>query len=166
MKCIMLPLSIMTALIYISHSSQDKRYVYPIIEQLKKDGYRVWFDDGERFGSEATTKTVEKISKCCVFLAVISNNTVDSCSFKREVNYAVLNKKEIIAVMLEDVHVSLGMEMQMTAFPAIYKYKIENDVFYKSLYSFEAMNSCLGDPDDKVVVSDEDEYRETFADLY
>lgn len=152
--------------ICISHSSQDKRYVYPVIEQLTKDGYRVWFDDGEKFGSEATNEIVEKILKCCVFITFVSDNAANSYQLKREVNYAVLNKKEIIAVMLEDVHFSPGMEMQMMAFPAIYKYKIENNAFFKSLYSFEAMNACLGEPDDSVVVSDEDEYRETLADLF
>ena len=165
-KCKVSPYNGENNYIYISHSSQDKRYVYPVIEQLTKDGYRVWFDDGENFGPEVTAQIAKRISRCCVFLAFVSDNTADSYQFKREVNFAVLNKKEIIAVMLEEVHFSAGMEMQMMAFPAIYKYKIENNAFLKSLYSFETMNTCLGEPNGNVVVSDEDEYRETLADLF
>ncbi|MBO5744546.1 MAG: TIR domain-containing protein [Clostridia bacterium] len=165
-KCKVSPYRGESDYIYISHSSQDKRYVYPVIEQLTKDGYRVWFDEGVRFGPEATNEIAEKISRCRVFLAYITENTVDSYQFKRELNFAVINKKDIIALMHEDVCFSLGMEMQMTALHTILKYKVENDAFFKSLYSFEAMSTCLGEPNDSVIVSDEDEYRETLADLF
>lgn len=152
--------------IYIAHSFKDKRFVYPVIEQLAKDGYRVWYDEGLIYGADTTTDLAEKITRCGVVIAFLSDNTVDSYQFKREINYAILKKKEIIAVMLEEVHLSPGMEMQMSAFPAIFKYKIENNAFYKSLYSFEIMKLCLGKPNDNIVVSDEIEYKENLADMF
>jgi len=151
--------------IYIAHSFKDKRFVYPVIEQLTKDGYRIWYDEGLIYGSDATTDLADKITRCDVVIAFLSDNTVDSYQFKREINFAILKKKKIIAVMLEEVHLSPGMEMQMSAFPAIFKYKIENNAFYKSLYSFEIMNLCLGEPNDSIEVSDENKYKETLADL-
>lgn len=152
--------------IYIAHSFKDKRFVYPVIEQLAKDGYRVWYDEGLIYGADTTTDLADKITRCDVVIAFLSDNTVDSYQFKREINFAILKKKEIIVVMLQEVHLSPGMEMQMSAFPAIFKYKIENNAFYKSLYSFEIMNLCLGEPDDRIVVSDEHKYKETLADLF
>lgn len=152
--------------IYIAHSFKDKRFVYPVIEQLTKDGYRVWYDEGLIFGANATTDLADKIARSTVVIAFLSDNTVDSYQFKREINFAILKKKEIIAVLLEEVHLSPGMEMQMSAFPAIFKYKIQNNAFYQSLYSFEIMNQCLGNPDDSIVVSDEQKYKETLADLF
>lgn len=152
--------------IYIAHSFKDKRFVYPVIEQLTKDGYRVWYDEGLIYGVDTTTDLADKIARSTVVIAFLSDNTVDSYQFKREINFAILKKKEIIAVMLQEVHLSPGMEMQMSAFPAIFKYKIENSAFYKSLYSFEIINPCLGEPDNSIEVSDENKYRETLADLF
>lgn len=165
-KCSVRPCEDEQKYIYIAHSFKDKRFVYPVIEQLAKDGYRVWYDEGLIYGADATTDIANKIAGCAVVIAFLSDNTVDSYQFKREVNFAILKKKDIIAVMLEEVHLSPGMEMQMSAFPAIFKYKIENNVFYKSLYSFEIMNLCLGIPDSSIEISDENEYKETLADLY
>lgn len=34
--------------IFISYAHKDSETVYPIIEKLNADGYRVWFDDGIR----------------------------------------------------------------------------------------------------------------------
>ncbi len=165
-KCRVAPYSGEQKYIYISHSFKDKRYVYPIIEQLAKDGYRLWYDQGIISGSEAASEIVERILMCDLFLAFFSDNTVDSCQFKKEINFAISKKKEIIAVMLEEVQLSLGIEMQMAAFPAIYKYKIDNRLFYKTLYDMDLISKCGGNPDDTICVSDENEYVETLADLY
>ena len=165
-KCDVRPYAGEQKYIYVAYSLKDKRFVYPVIEQLAKDGYRVWYDDGLIYGADTATDLADKIARSHVIIAFFSDNTADSYPFKREINYAILKKKEIIAVMLDEVHLSPGMEMQMSAFPAIFKYKIENHTFYKSLYSFEIMNMCLGEPDNSIVVSDEDKYRETLADLF
>ncbi|MBN1506914.1 MAG: toll/interleukin-1 receptor domain-containing protein [Sedimentisphaerales bacterium] len=39
--------------VFLSHSSEDKPVVRPIAERLKKDGLKVWFDDGHVEGSPA-----------------------------------------------------------------------------------------------------------------
>ena len=152
--------------IYLAHSFRDKSLVYPLIEQLTRDGYRVWFDEGITCPYDYTVDLARKIDNCGVMLAVFSEHTVDSTQFKREVNYAIMKKKELIAVILEEVQLSPGMELQMAAFPAIFKYRVDNDAFYKSLYDFEVMNLCLGEPDDSIVVSDESRYKETLADWF
>lgn len=165
-KCSVRPYTGEQNYIYIAHSFKDKRFVYPIIEQLSKDGYRVWYDEGFVNGVDDATDIADKIARCNMVLAFVSDNTVDSYQFKREVNFAVLKKREIIAVILEEVRFSPGMEMQIVACPAIFKYKIENYAFYKTLYSFDTMSLCLGEPDDSIEVSDENKYRETLADLF
>lgn len=152
--------------IYLAHSAKDKHAVYPMIEQLARDGYRVWYDDGTGSGGEIADAIARRIAECAVLLAVFSDNTVDSCHFKREVNFAVLKKKETLSVMLEEVFLTPGTELQMAAYPAIHKYKLDNNAFYQSLYSFEALAPCRGEPDHAVVVADEEAYKETLVDLY
>lgn len=152
--------------IYIAYSFKDKHLVYPIIEQLAKDGYRVWYDEGIIPGVEMPN-IAEKLANCGLVLAFLSDNSVDSHNFRREINYAILKKKNLIAVMLEEVQLALGMEMQISVFPAIYKYKLENnEAFYKRLYSFNMLQPCFGEPDASVVVSDDNEYKENLADWF
>ncbi len=165
-RCSVRPYEGQQPYIYLAHSSKDKHVVYPIIEQLARDGYRVWYDDGTCDGGEIADAIAQRIAGCTVLLAVFSDNTADSCHFKREVNYAVLKQKEILSVMLEEVFITPGTELQMAAYPAVFKYKLDNDAFYKSLYAFESMTACLGEPDGSIMVSDEDTYRETLTDLY
>ena len=38
--------------IFISYSHKDSAIVLPIVEQLDKMGFRVWFDEGIEVGSE------------------------------------------------------------------------------------------------------------------
>ena len=124
-KCSVRPYTGEQGYIYVSYAWKDKRYGYPILEQLVKDGYRIWFDEGITSGEEDPGEIAAKIAGCQLFLAFLSENAAQSCAFKREVNFAIHQKKEIIAVMLQETHLSPGMELQLSAFPAIYKYKVE-----------------------------------------
>lgn len=153
--------------IYIAYSFKDKHLVYPIIEQLTKDGYRVWYDEGILYPDVATANIAEKLAKCEMVLAFLSDNSVDFYNFRREISYSIIKKKNLIAVILEEVQLAPGMEMQISVFPAIYKYKLENnEAFYKRLYSFNMLQPCFGEPDASIVVSDEEQYKENLADWF
>ncbi|MBP3436508.1 MAG: toll/interleukin-1 receptor domain-containing protein [Clostridia bacterium] len=38
--------------IFISYAHKDAKTVYPILEQMKKDGYRVWLDNNIKAGTK------------------------------------------------------------------------------------------------------------------
>ena len=138
-----------------------------MIEQLVKDGYRVWYDEGIISPDEDIPDLADKIGKCEMVLAFFSDHSVDSLNFRREVNFAILKKKKMIAVMLEEVQLAPGMEMQLSVYPVVCKYMFESkEAFYKELYSLETLKPCLGEPDDTIVVSDENEYKENLADWF
>lgn len=168
--------------IFVSYCHKDKRFVFPIIEQLVKDGYRVWYDEGIDPGSEWPEIIAHHLNSCASCIAFISENSLNSHNCRREINFALLKKKPFISVVLEEVHMSLGMEMQLSATQSIFKYTLSGDnEFFGKLYDAKFLKDCLGIPNPSVVVSSPEEYnsdvcnglfsenvlkRETFSDKW
>ena len=153
--------------IFISYSHKDIATVFPVIEQLSKDGYRVWFDDGIDPGSEWPESIASKINNCSVFLSFISENSLGSHNCCREINFALLKKKPFLSVFIEPVYLSPGMEMQFSDVQAVYKYKY-NDIneFFTRMYSATVLSPCLGLANPSVNVSKPEEHTVNLMDLY
>lgn len=140
--------------IFISYCHKDRQYVFPIIEQLARDGYRVWYDEGIDPGSEWPEIIAHHLNGCTACIAFISENSLNSHNCRREINFALLKKKPFISIVLEQVHMSLGMEMQLSATQSIFKYTLPNERdFYNKLYEARFLQECLGQPDLSVIVS-------------
>ncbi|MGN1202450.1 MAG: TIR domain-containing protein [Eubacterium sp.] len=145
--------------IFVSYCHKDKKYVFPIIEQLARDGYRVWYDEGIDPGSEWPEIIARHLNGSASCIAFISDNSLDSHNCRREINFALLKKKSFISVILEEVHMSLGMEMQLSATQSIFKYTLSTDgEFFEKLYEAKFLRECLGDPNPEIIVSSPDEY--------
>lgn len=130
--------------IFISYCHKDNEKVFPVIEQLAKDGYRVWYDEGIDPGTEWPEIIASHLNKCSICIAFISNNSINSHNCRREVNFALMKKKKLISVIIEQTEMSLGMEMQLSATQAIFKYKLDSDnEFFNKLYDAKDMLSCL-----------------------
>lgn len=140
--------------IFLSYCHKDKAYVFPIVEQLARDGYRIWYDEGIDPGSEWPEIIASHLNGCEVCIAFITENSLNSHNCRREINFALLKKKSFISVILEEVEMSLGMEMQLSATQSIYKYKLSHDQdFFKKLYDAQFLRTCLGEKNDSIVVS-------------
>lgn len=153
--------------IFVSYCHKDSKYVFPIIEQLAKDGYRVWYDEGIDPGSEWPEIIAHHLNGCAACVAFISENSLNSHNCRREINFALLKKKPFISVVLEEVKMSLGMEMQLSATQSIFKYTLPNNYeFFKKLYEAKFLYDCLGMPDPSIIVSDPSEYGEQKSGLF
>lgn len=168
--------------IFVSYCHKDKKYVFPIIEQLARDGYRVWYDEGIDPGSEWPEIIARHLNGCATCIAFISENSLNSHNCRREINFALLKKKAFISVVLEPVKMSLGMEMQLSATQSIFKYTLSDDKeFFSKLYDAKCLAACYGKPDNSIVVSNPEDYengglgglfgesnlrRETFSDKW
>lgn len=132
--------------VFVSYSRKDKQAAYPIIEQMVKDGYRVWFDEGLDSGSEWVETVAKRINDCAAYVALISNRAVNSHTCRQEINFAVKKRKQFLSVMLEKVEsMSLGMEMLLSARMVINKDTLENDgEFFGKLYETGLLKECRG----------------------
>ena len=145
--------------VFISYCHKDRANIFPIIENMAHDGYRVWYDEGIDPGSEWPEIIASHLNGCTVCIAVLSVNSLDSHNCRREVNFALLKNKQFISVILEEVKMPLGMEMQISSNQAIFKYKYTSETeFYTLLYKAECLKSCKGAPDYSVVVSRPEDY--------
>ena len=158
-RCSVKPYEGQEAYIFISYCHKDRASVFPIIEQMARDGYRVWYDEGIDPGSEWPEIIASHLNGSAACVAFITENAVNSHNCKREINFALLKKKPFISVILEPVQMSMGMEMQLAATQAIFKYTLESEKeFYKKLYAARMLESSMGLPDTQIEVSRPEDY--------
>ncbi len=152
--------------IFISYCHKDRAQVFPIIEQLAKDGYRVWYDEGIDPGSEWPEIIASHLNKSAVCIAFITDNALNSHNCRREINFALMKMKKLISIILEPVEMSLGMEMQLSATQSIFKYKLSGSAeFFGKLYTAHDLEECKGKPDNSIIISDPSDYEpEVFSD--
>lgn len=96
-------------IVFISHSSKDKdRFVKCLAEQLISRGIDAWYDDWElEFGDSLIDIFDKGISKCDVFLSIISKNSIGSNWVKEEFDAGFVKKiagetKFIPIILAED----------------------------------------------------------------
>lgn len=146
--------------IFISYCRKDKEIVYPLIERMAKDGYRIWYDEGINPGTDWPEMIAEHLNKCSACIALITENSINSHNCRKEINYALFKKKPFISVFLEKVTLSVGMEMQLATTQAIFKYTYDSFYqFLEKLYHSNELNSCKGDC--VISIVDKDEYKKT-----
>lgn len=170
-RCSVSPYEGQEKYIFISYCLRDKKNVFPIMEQLVRDGCRIWFDEGIDPGTEWQEILVSRLKGCSMCIAFLSENFLNSCHCRREMNFAIVKKKTLITVMLEPVTLTPGMELQLSAVRAIHKYSYQYSLereqgFYARLYETEALGDCRGPADESVSVSEPEEYEENLKDLY
>ena len=145
--------------IFVSYCHKDRAYVFPVIEQLTKDGYRVWYDEGIDPGSEWPEIIAKHLNGSAICIAFITANSLNSHNCRREINFALLKKKYFISVILEPVQMSLGMEMQLSSSQSIFKYTLSSEKeFFSKLYAAKELENCKGSPNYSIEVSTPNDY--------
>ena len=152
--------------IFVSYCHKDRAYVFPVIEQLTKDGYRVWYDEGIDPGSEWPEIIAKHLNGSAICIAFITANSLNSHNCRREINFALLKKKYFISVILEPVQMSLGMEMQLSSSQSIFKYTLSSDKeFFGKLYEAKELENCKGSPNYSIEVSTPNDYLNELGDF-
>ena len=129
--------------IFISYAHRDSEFVMYVINELQSAGYRIWYDEGIEVGTEWPDYIAKRIMNCSVFLAFVSNHSVNSQNCKREIDYAIKNRRDPVAIYLEKVNLSAGMDMQLGSVQNMYynRFSSEKD-FVKELIDSRALAHC------------------------
>lgn len=127
--------------IFISYAHKDKKEVFPIINRLLNDGFRVWFDDGIDPGTEWDENIAAHIENCGYFIPFISQNYLNSSNCKDELNFARDLDKDRFLVYLEDVKLPSGMTMRLSRLQNIHKYTYNSlDEFYNKFMTAKGID--------------------------
>lgn len=146
--------------IFVSYCHRDKQEVYPIIERLARDGYRVWYDEGIDPGADWPEVIADHLSRCALCIAFLSDNALNSHNCRREINFTLLKRKPLISVAIETVAMSPGMQMQLSSAQSIAKVEMSDDEFFGKLYRSPLLASSKGTPDESVHISSAAEYQD------
>lgn len=98
----------LTDMIFISHSSQDKPFVRRLAADLKAKGFRVWLDEKEIAVGQSIPQSIDDaISEARYILIILSKHSVLSPWVKRELNSAlpavVKGEKVCLPAVIDDV---------------------------------------------------------------
>ena len=129
--------------IFVSYSHKDFSRVYPLIDQLNKKGYRIWYDEGILVSTEFHNMIAQKIQQCSLFIVFISNDAMDSRYVQDEIHFAVNNNRDLVAVYLEKMMIPEGLRMRIERYQAILKYEMDEEQFMEQLEKTPVINKCL-----------------------
>ena len=140
--------------IFISFSQYDGDRVFPIIEQMTRDGYRIWFNDAVTPGANRPETIAAKLNGAEACIAIISRQTLSDEGSRKEISYAMLKRKYFISLFLESVRLTPGMEQQLSSYRSIPAYRLPDaETCFRELYAVPKLNACKGAPDPSVLVS-------------
>ena len=155
MRCNVEPYEGSQPYVFVSYCHKDKTRVYPYIEMMARRGYRVWYDEGITPGDEWTENIANHLERCGVFVAFVTENSLNSHNCRREINFAVLKDKNVVSLFLDDVKLSAGMEMLLSERQGIFRSKYElAEEFIEKLASTEGLDSCRGEAREDIRVEE------------
>lgn len=125
---------------FISYSHSDTAKVAAIINRLHQYNINVWSDAELVGGSDWADMIADYVNKCDVLILMISSSALLSQNVRNELTMAQNHKKKIVPVFLEQVHLSLGAELQLQSYHHLYQYDLAPDRFYSEL--LEAVGSA------------------------
>ena len=147
MMCRTIPYEGQEPYIFLSYCHKDADRVYPLLEQLTRDGYRVWYDDGNRPGDNWLENIAQHLSDCRVCLAMVSENSGASHNCRNEINFAIECDKKLMAILIEDFVMPLGMRLQLGTIHYLKKDAFPSDhALLQKLYETEELKACRGEP--------------------
>lgn len=172
MKCNARPYDGNEPYIFFSYCHEDGEQIYPIIEQMIDDGYRIWYDDGLRPGDEWPERIARMLDGCDICVAALSRKFSESHNCKNELTFAINNQKPLLVIKLEDFPMSMGMRLQLANTQYIEKYRYDSESpFFEKLYSANLikMEECrnqteLSVQDETVLSVDEGQEQESVLD--
>ena len=128
--------------IFISYAHADNDVVLPIVSDMHRRGYNIWYDEGIEVGSEWQECIASHLADAHLVVAFISNAYMRSDNCRREMHYAQSKKIKTINIFIEDTTLTPGMELQIGNIFALMKYTYPSDeYFYDKLYSAPLLNS-------------------------
>ena len=129
--------------IFASYCHEDNDRVLPTISFLQRNDYRVWFDGGIQAGEDWPEVIANHLSACEVFLAFFSSASLRSHNCRREFNFAIMENKKCVIILLDDVKLTPVMRMQMATLQAIQHFDAGNvEYLCKQLLDLEILREC------------------------
>ena len=139
--------------IFVSYSHEDSDVVLPGIQQLRDQGFNIWYDEGISPGASWREELAESILGCDLFIILISPRSADSNNCLKELNYALEHDRPVLAIHLEPTQLSPGLELALNDRQAIFRYELTEEEYRDKVLSGVKTHIQQGQSIDTVVTS-------------
>lgn len=112
---------------FVSYSHHDRDTVLPILEELRKKGCRIWYDEAISAGEMWVQTIATKVDNCSQFIVFSSKNSTNSRYVALEVFEAQKKNKPMLRVKIDDSEFQSGIEMLLNAVQHLDIYDIRFD---------------------------------------
>lgn len=90
--------------VFVSYARVDSDFVYPEIERLEKQGYKIWYDKGEIEPGLFWDGVIrEAIEACACFIVFITQDSIDSPNVLTEIEQALVARKPFVSIHWDKV---------------------------------------------------------------
>lgn len=115
--------------IFVSYSRQDMYEVQSVLQILRNNHFRFWYDMGLKSGTEWAEELGEKIDQCDQFLVLISDHSVNSKYVRKEIGMATDKDKNILVLYLTETNLTSGLHLLLGDIQAIHRefFTLEDD---------------------------------------
>ncbi len=132
--------------IFVSYAHKDRDIVLSIIEAMSQHGFRIWYDAGIEAGTEWPEYIAEHLENAAAVIAFLSESALSSINCRQEINEAINQKKEFLAIHLHELTMTAGMRMRLSLIQAMFMYRHTNmESFYNSLFNAKILKPCLSE---------------------
>lgn len=131
--------------LFFSYCRKNADEVYPIIERMACDGYRIWYDDGINPGEDWLEVIADHLHRSSAVIVALTPESTQSHNCRNEMNFAMEYHKPVVSVLLSDFSMPLAVRLQMGTSQYVKKYEYRNQAaFYETLYAASCLEVCLG----------------------
>lgn len=123
--------------VFVSYAHKDKDIVFPEIKRFNDAGFHVWYDEGISPGNEWSDEIAEALTKCTVFVVMLTPTSAPRESVLNEISFALDEGKPLLAVYLEDTELPPGLRLRISRKQAILKYNMTDEEYdFKYIEAF------------------------------
>lgn len=124
--------------IFVSYSHADSERVFAEIKRFNEAGFRVWYDQGIKPGSEWPDEIANALENCKLFVVFMTRNSVRSSNVADEIHFVIEKKMPAIAIYLEECELPSGLMLRFNRKQAIMKYLLTDEEYdYQYINAFE-----------------------------
>lgn len=118
---------------FISYAHADSEEVYADITRLHGQGYRIWYDEGIEGGKDWADVIERRILGCAFFVAFLSPKALQSNHVCDEINLALEEQKQFLAVHLVPTKLAKGLKLRLGMKEAVLRYTQTPEEYFQEL---------------------------------
>jgi hypothetical protein len=132
--------------IFVSYAHKNSELVYAHITRLHNEGFRIWYDEGIDPGADWSDEIASALVGSAVFLVFISDAAVASHNVRKEIVFAIDQRKYMVCVHVEETELPSGLKMQLGNIQALLESRFhDKEKFYDRLFDSLLPEKTRGD---------------------